>query len=220
LLTDGKIDTAARSVDDLGGARFGAGHGAMPNWTRLAFVEVKALTSSGLTIELAPGKFPFAFYGQGNVPWESVLLSGISLPSVCTFETDLNKDGRVDRLDVATLARHFGTTTASGSTEGDINCDGSVDLADLVRIQATMRAFAAPASSVLAQAHDQAIVERSLVLGNRTIHRGTAVRRVDSFRGIALPEPHTASVESDRGPLRAARRGRLVAEIADGVFET
>ena len=61
-------------------------------------------------------------------------------PSACP---DLNGDGMVDLVDLATLLAHFGTPVGATRTEGDTDRDGDVDLTDLAVLLAQFGALCA-----------------------------------------------------------------------------
>lgn len=49
---------------------------------------------------------------------------------------DLNGDGVINLIDLATLLAHYGTTSGARPRDGDLNCDGDVDLSDLAALLA------------------------------------------------------------------------------------
>lgn len=63
---------------------------------------------------------------------------------------DTDRDGDVDRVDVARFARHFGQTEGSTWESGDFDGDGGTTLVDLTRLHANLgRAVDAPAAAAI-----------------------------------------------------------------------
>ena len=60
---------------------------------------------------------------------------------------DMNGDGRVDRRDVADVARHLGRADQTPMTGGDLDGDGAVSIADLALLQLGLSTAISPASA-------------------------------------------------------------------------
>jgi hypothetical protein len=106
---------------------------------------------------------------------------------------DINSDGRVDRGDLAQLARNLGMSTGSHRFLGDLNGDGRTSIADLVMLQGHMTAPASPAPAAVVANAAAAPVDRvfaDVAAGERLVSdRLRAVRRITaSVRPIATVE--------------------------------
>jgi hypothetical protein len=93
--------------------------------------------------DVAPGG---TFAGQS--------VDGTAVVIKFTLYGDANLDGKVDFLDLATLAQSYNSTAANWS-QGDFNFDGSVDFLDLARLaqnyNATLPASPAAAPAIVAR---------------------------------------------------------------------
>ena len=137
--------------------------------------------------------------------------------STCGFNADLNGSGNVNRSDVAMLVANFGTTGATPA-QGDIDCDGDVDLQDLVRMQAaqTGGSPSAPAAIVLS-ARDSvpAAVDRVLGGSVRTPSVARATLRDPAGKTSTAQNPVTPeSAQTASRSLRASRTPRTLSAAA------
>jgi hypothetical protein len=67
-------------------------------------------------------------------------------PATCANDTDLDNDGDTDRRDLALLSQNYGATGAFEDA-GDVNCDGTVALTDLVALRNNLTPPPSPAAS-------------------------------------------------------------------------
>jgi len=102
-LARGTVNDDAGLIDDLGGVTFSGGVGLEPLWTRLGYVELRAMGTGAVTYSLSPGIAPFALSLVGNIEWDEVDLTD-------TAEITHLGGAQVD----VTLARTQNSTDAEG----------------------------------------------------------------------------------------------------------
>lgn len=75
VLPSGQIRDDQALIDDLGGATLDTSRGVMPQWARMAYVEVQATGVGSVSYSLTEGRFRFALSGLGNLDWNQVDLT-------------------------------------------------------------------------------------------------------------------------------------------------
>ena len=146
--------------------------------------------------------------------------------STCGFNADLNGSGNVNRSDVATLARNFGSTSATPA-QGDIDCDGDIDLHDLSRMQSSYTggepsptapaAVVATARLASPQGTAPVAIDRALRISARQTAR-PAVQRSLTTAGVQSSHSGSETTTSSTRSLRASRAGRPTASAVDSLF--
>lgn len=166
------------------------GHGVLSNDSDVDDAEMTAVVESQPahgTLAVNPdGSFSYTptdwFIGVDAFTYRAYDGTTMSTPATVTIDVmwvlgDLNADREVDRADVARLARGFGSTAASPS-QGDLDGDGIVGLADISVLNAQLGARVAStgvptppvafaASAALAQARKPA--QRAPLVANRRL---------------------------------------------------
>jgi hypothetical protein len=119
---------------------------------------------------------------------------------------DINRDGAVNRGDLAQLVRNLGMTAGSHAFLGDLNGDGRTSLADLAMLQGHLTTPVSPApAAVVVDATARAAVARDRLLpapvdrvfaetAGEPRRLATATRRAPAI--VTTPTPDTASATS------------------------
>jgi hypothetical protein len=171
---------------------------------------------------------------DGNVDRSDVtyLIENILHTSIA----DLNLDRRVDAADIAVFAGHFGATTQTRWSSGDINGDAAVSLADLVLFQrqfdptfelsaavaaaADALVIAAPRNNAVgargptdavAETHRAAVTRSDTTLTTAEIHdiAATNLRAARRRPGTRLSRTNVLTVDTAIVAVSCERRGRI-----------
>jgi subtilisin-like proprotein convertase family protein len=132
--------------------------------------------------------------------------------SQCLHDRDLDNDLDVDRDDLLILFARFGQ--AASADQGDINCDGSITLADVAELQANLTPLPPPSAPA-------AVVARvRTAIGPATIGPAAADRALAELPDAA-PRRIAAIRSSSDAPSRQATAtpGSSTAEATDHVSE-
>jgi len=116
---------------------------ATPEGTLVTTFQFEALSVCDLTIvdilESAGSPPAHTVVYSGDTPNTDVTgtLGHAEVTIVCQLcPGDLNGDGVIDLIDLATLLAHYDTPSGADPWEGDLDCDGDVDLSDLAALLA------------------------------------------------------------------------------------
>jgi hypothetical protein len=139
--------------------------------------------------------------------------------STCANDADLNNDTMVNRGDVALLVTSYGATGAGLEASGDINCDGSIGLLDLVELQSQITPAPSPGAAsaivVTAPAVDRAVAGLDRAIERVRPRAPLAASRLEQVRdrvsqGTTSPaQASEQSVDNNRASgIRASRTAR------------
>jgi len=116
---------------------------ATPAGTRVTTFRFRALAVTEATVldilESAGSPTGYTIVYDGTIPNTDVTgtLGNAEVTIVCQLCVgDLNDDGQIDLVDLATLLAHYGATGGAAPWDGDVDCDGDVDLSDLAALLA------------------------------------------------------------------------------------
>ncbi|MEX0586518.1 MAG: Ig-like domain-containing protein, partial [Pirellulales bacterium] len=138
-------------------------------------------------------------------------------PVSCSFDADLDNDGDVDRADLAILTASYGSSTATPE-QGDIDCDGSIGLLDLVRLRNSLTPPPPPSPEASAAVIQIARPSARTVIGSGNTESSTRLQIVRRDQQRTVAQPVSAARQPSGTVLRARRSAPAHDRAMDDMF--